>query len=100
MKSLSLAICLFVTVIGFESMACERTLYYVQPVQNVQPVPILQVQVYQAPECVVMVPVVVRPEPVVHQRVIWGYPYHTVTVPVDQYHYWGYDRQCRLINRY
>jgi hypothetical protein len=64
------------------------------------PVPVLQVMVYQAPAYTVMVPVVVQPAPVVEQRIVWGYPYQTVIVPVNQYHYWGYDRRCNLINKY
>jgi hypothetical protein len=31
---------------------------------------------------------------------IWGYPYVPVTIPVNQYNYWGYNRQCLLINKY
>lgn len=64
------------------------------------PVPTLQVMVYQAPAYTVMVPVVVQPAPVVEQRVIWGYPYQPMIVPVNQYQNWGYDRRCRLINKY
>lgn len=95
MKSLILS--LFLTIVGLETWACE---WVACPVQIVQPVPVLQLQVYQAPAYTVMVPVVVQPQPVVQQRVVWGYPYQSVIVPVDQYYYWGYDRQCRLINRY
>lgn len=98
MKSLSTLFCVFLTLVGFETMASEWIPSY--SVQQVQPVPVLQLQVYQAPAYTVMVPVVVQPQPVVQQRVVWGYPYQTVIVPVDQYHHWGYDRRCRLINRY
>jgi hypothetical protein len=75
---------------------CTNNIVYVAP----QPVPVLQVMVYQAPAYTVMVPVVVQPTPVVEQRVVWGYPYQAVTVPVGQYHYWGYNRSCLPINRY
>lgn len=65
-----------------------------------QPVPILQVVVYQAPTYTVMVPVVVQPQPVIEQRLIWTYPYQPMIVPVNQYYYWGYDKRCKLINKY
>jgi hypothetical protein len=55
--------------------------------------------VHQVPYYVVAVPVVVNPL-VVEHRVIWGYPYVPVTIPVNQYNYWGYNRQCLLINKY
>lgn len=98
MRILKTLFCLIFTTVGFECMANEWIhSHYIQPVQ---PVPVLQLQVYQAPAYTVMVPVVVQPQPVVQQRVVWGYPYHTVIVPVEQYNYWGYDRRCRLINRY
>lgn len=97
MKTFTWALCLFLTTVGFDAIANEWIPSYVQPVH---PVPVLQLQVYQAPAYTVMVPVVVQPQPVVQQRVVWGYPYHTVIVPVEQYHYWGYDRRCRLINKY
>jgi|688.fasta_scaffold11324_4 hypothetical protein len=64
-----------------------------------QPVPYLQVMVYQAPYYTVTVPVVVNPL-VAETRVVWGYPYVPVTVPVQQYRYWGYDRRCWPLNRY
>jgi hypothetical protein len=79
--------------------ACElytNNVVYVVP----QPVPVLQVMVYQAPAYTVMVPVVVQPAPVVEQRMVWGYPYQAVTVPVGQYGYWGYNRRCLPFNRY
>lgn len=94
MKSL---ICAMFMLISVSSSSYANGVVYVpQP----QPVPVLQVMVYQAPAYTVMVPVVVQPAPVVEQRVVWGYPYHPVTVPVNQYYYWGYDRRCRLINKY
>lgn len=79
--------------------ACElytNNVVYVVP----QPVPVLQVMVYQAPAYTVMVPVVVQPAPVVEQRMVWGYPYQAVTVPAGQYGYWGYNRRCLPFNRY
>jgi hypothetical protein len=79
--------------------ACElytNNVVYVVP----QPVPVLQVMVYQAPAYIVMVPAVVHPAPVVEQRMVWGYPYQAVTVPVGQYGYWGYNRRCLPFNRY
>lgn len=94
MKSLFCAIFLLISVSS--SSYANGVVYVPQP----QPVPVLQVMVYQAPAYTVMVPVVVQPAPVVEQRVVWGYPYHPVTVPVSQYPYWGYDRRCRLINKY
>ncbi|NDA63423.1 MAG: hypothetical protein EBX50_15495, partial [Chitinophagia bacterium] len=65
-----------------------------------QPAPYLQVMVYQAPAYTVMVPVVIQPQMVVEQRVVWGYPYQAVTVPVNQYHHWGYNRRCLPIYNY
>jgi len=97
MKSLIYAsVLIFISMIANTSMA--NNVVYVP--QEVVPQPVLQVMVYQAPAYTVMVPVVVQPQPVIEQRVIWGYPYQVMTVPVDQYRYWGYDRRCLLINRY
>lgn len=94
MKSLICAMFMLISVSS--SSYANGVVYIPQP----QPVPVLQVMVYQAPAYTVMVPVVVQPLPVVEQRIVWGYPYQPVTVPVNQYHYWGYDRHCRLINKY
>lgn len=89
--------CILFLLISVESTSyANEVVYMPQP----QPVPVLQVMVYQAPAYTVMVPVVVRPLPVVEQRVVWTYPYQPLIVPVNQYHYWGYDKRCRLINRY
>lgn len=95
MRIITTLFCLILTTVGLECIANEWV-----PAYTNQPVPILQLQVYQAPAYTVMVPVVVQPQPVVQQRIVWGYPYQTVIVPVEQYHYWGYDRRCRLINKY
>lgn len=97
MKLLKIALCLIFTTVGFECLANEWIASYIQ---MPQPVPVLQLQVYQAPAYTVMVPVVVQPQPIVQQRIVWGYPYQTMIVPVDQYYRWGYDRRCRLINKY
>lgn len=98
MKILRTILCLIFTTVGLECMANNQWV----PIHTIpaQPVPVLYLQVYQAPAYTVMVPVVVQPEPVIQQRVVWGYPYQTVIVPVEQYHHWGYDRRCRLINKY
>ena len=95
MRIITTLFCLILTTVGLECIANEWV-----PAYTNQPVPILQLQVYQAPAYTVMVPVVVQPQLVVQQRIVWGYPYQTVIVPVEQYHYWGYDRRCRLINKY
>lgn len=79
--------------------ADANNVIYVVP-QPVQTVPVLQLMVYQSPPVTVMVPVVVRPESIVQPVMVWGYPYQVMTVPVNQYHHWGYDRHCRLINKY
>lgn len=98
MKILTTLFCLMFTTVGFECIANEWiTSYYIQPQR---PVPVLQLQVYQAPAYTVMVPVVVQPQTVIQQNIVWGYPYHTVIVPVEQYSNWGYDKRCRLIDRY
>ena len=98
MKRIAILLCLIFTTVGFECIANEWIPSY--NTQQIQPVPVLQVQVYQAPAYTVMIPVVVQPQPVVQQRVVWGYPYTTMIVPVDQYRYWGYNRRCRLIDKY
>jgi hypothetical protein len=88
----------FILLLASVSSNCyANNVIYVTPPQ---PVPVLQVMVYQAPAYTVMVPVVVQPVPVVEQRVVWGYPYQPMIVPVAQYGHWGYDRRCRLINNY
>lgn len=97
MKSLVCAtVLIFISMITNTSMA--NNVIYVP--QQVVPQPVLQVMVYQAPAYTVMVPVVVQPQPVVEQRVVWTYPYQVMTVPVNEYHYWGYNRRCLPINRY
>ena len=63
----------------------------------VQTTPYVQVMVHQTPYYVVAIPVVVNPL-IIETRVIWGYPYVPVSIPVNQYNYWGYNRQCLLIN--
>lgn len=96
MKIIATAFIFLLTCVSSHTMA--DNVVYVNP--PLQPVPTLQVMVYQAPAYTVMVPVVVQPQPVVEQRIVWGYPYQPMIVPVSQYHYWGYDRRCRLINKY
>jgi len=100
MKIIASFLFLLIATQSYGVSACDAL--YVNNVVHVvpQPVPVLQVMVYQAPAYTVMVPVVVQPTPVVEQRVVWGYPYQAVTVPVSQYHYWGYNRRCLPINRY
>jgi hypothetical protein len=97
MKYLAASIFLFFISLCYRADA--NNVVYVVP-QPVQQVPVLQVMIYQAPTLTVMVPVVVYPETVVQQTVVWGYPYQVTTAPVNQYHHWGYDKRCRLINKY
>lgn len=66
-----------------------------QPVIVQQPVVVTQTMVYQAPQVVVTVPVpvVVYPQPIIDQRIYWGYPYYTTTpMPVIQHRHrcWNY----------
>jgi hypothetical protein len=68
-----------------------------QPQQVIvqQPVVITQTMVYQAPQVFVTVPVpvVVYPQPIIDQRIYWGYPYYTTTpMPVIQHRHrcWNY----------
>ena len=99
MRLFASILCLLVAFAFSDAKACEVT-YVTNVVVPPQPVPYLQVMVYQAPAYTVMVPVVVQPQPVVEQRVVWGYPYQAVTVPVNQYHHWGYNRRCLPIFKY
>lgn len=97
MRSLFYAsVLIFLSIISNDAMA--NNVVYVP--QQVAPQPVLQVMVYQAPYYTVMVPVVVQPQPVVEQRVVWGYPYQVMTVPVNEYHHWGYNRRCLPVYRY
>jgi hypothetical protein len=100
MRLIASILCLLVAFASLDAKACEVT--YVTNVVTAppQPVPYLQVMVYQAPAYTVMVPVVIQPQTVVEQRVVWGYPYQAVTVPVNQYHHWGYNKRCLPIYKY
>jgi len=91
---------LLVVFASINAKACE-TVYVTNVVTTpVQTVPYLQVMVYQAPAYTVMVPVVIQPQTVVEQRIVWGYPYQAVIVPVNQYHHWGYNKRCLPIYKY
>jgi hypothetical protein len=79
--------------------AYAQNVVNVSNVTTTQTTPYVQIMVHQTPYYVVAVPVVVNPF-VIETRVIWGYPYVPVTIPVNQYNYWGYNRQYLLINKY
>jgi len=97
MRSLFYAsVLIFLSIVSNDAMA--NSVVYVP--QQVVPQPVLQVMVYQAPAYTVMVPVVIQPQPVVEQKVLWGYPYQAMTVPVNEYHYWGYNRRCLPVYKY
>lgn len=56
--------------------------YNVYPPLIIQPqVIVTQTMVYQAPQILVTVPVpmVIYPQPVFQERIYWGYPYHVLT---------------------
>lgn len=58
-----------------------------------QPVPYVEIMVHQTQHYLVMVPVVVN-NPIVNDRkVLWGFPYVPMTVPVEQYPRWGCDKR-------
>lgn len=101
LKAAVCSICIMFVMIdrGYAQETYVHNYTYVSAPAVQQPVPYLQVMVYQAPAYTVMVPVVVNPL-VTETRVVWGYPYVPVTVPVQQYRYWGYDRRCWPLNRY
>jgi hypothetical protein len=92
----AIVVCVFLIA---ADQAYAQNVVNVSNVTTVQTTPYIQVMVHQVPYYVVAVPVVVNPL-VVEHRVIWGYPYVPVTIPVNQYNYWGYSRQCLLINKY
>lgn len=97
MKSLFYAsVLIFLSIISNDAMA--NNVVYVP--QQVVPQPVLQVMVHQTPAYTVMVPVVIQPQTVVEQRILWGYPYQAMIVPVNQYNYWGYNRRCLPVYKY
>lgn len=100
MKSIVLSMCLGLFCLGSYSLAYDANMpVYQTNVQQViqQPVPFVQVMVYQAPAYTVMVPVVVVQPYTMTTTTVWGYPYYPVAIlPVHTEH------RCRLfnINRY
>lgn len=82
-------------LIAMSKDGLANNIVYVVPQPVQQPV-IIQTMVYQAPQLLVTVPVpiVVYPQPILDQRIYWGYPYYTTTpMPtIDRRHrcFWNY----------
>lgn len=90
-----LAILLLLIGLSNEGFA-NNTLYVIpQPVPIIQQQVVVQTMVYQAPQLIITVPVpiIVYPQPIVDQRIYWGYPYYTTTpMPVIRHKHrcWSY----------
>jgi hypothetical protein len=90
------SLCLMFVMVesGYAQTGYVYNYTYAAPPVLAQPAPYLEIMVHQTQYYTVMVPVVVNTPIVSERKVIWGNPYVPMTVPVEQYPYWGYDRRC------